>query len=80
MFTKRLHILKQTTTPKCPLCNKESILSLFIRRELGTSQSICRDKNFWPIFVMKTVRKHSKILKTQETDHRQTELKNMLVK
>ena len=29
---------------------------------------------------MKSVQKHSKILKTQETDHGQTELNNMLVK
>ena len=32
------------------------------------------------IFVIKTVRKHNKILWSQETDHGQTELSNMLVK
>ena len=44
--------------------------------------SICLSgqKTLAIIFVMKTGRKHNKILWSQETDHGQTELSNMLVK
>ena len=45
------------------------ILPLFIRRNLGTSKSICRDKSFnYNIYYENTGRKNSKILTSQKTD------------
>ena len=57
----------------------------FIRRDLGTSQSVCRVKNFLAAIYDNIGRKYSKILLSQETDRPlhcigQTELSNMLVK
>lgn len=45
------------------------ILPLFIRRYLGTSKSICQDKNFnYNICYENTGQKNSKILTSQKTD------------
>ena len=60
-----------------------SLLLLFVRMDLGTSQSVC-----WEIlatmFVMKTGRKQNKILWSRDTDrlssYGQAELSNMLLK
>ena len=60
---------------------KYEVLLLFIRRDLGTSQSVSRDKKFsYHICYENIGRKHNKILWSQETDHGQTELSNMLLK
>ena len=58
-----------------------SLLLLFVRMDLGTSQSVCWEI-LATIFVMKTqaenITKYSEV--KRQTDHGQTELSNMLVK
>ena len=65
--------------------DRERLLPLFIRRDLGTSQSICQDKkNQLPCLLRKhrwkTQQNTLKSSVKRQTNHGQTELTNMLVK